>query len=492
MAVARVLRSSVLACAAAFLATAAFAQQKPAPARGATPPRPSTAKPAAPAPAAAPKPAPLPPHVVVKTDYAAGDKTTTSVTSADGKRQRIEYGSEMIVISQCDTGRHTQINGEHRKFFTAAPPPVTPAPASKKGGVITYTTTVTDTGERKPMFGSTARHLTTLVIKEPGAGACDKIRERVETDGWFIDRPAALACEASEAKPPVVVTSDCADEVKYVQVGSATAAYPLSYTVKTSADNGPPTSMTMTVASLERVTLPDATFATPEGFDEVTTLADLTSGPTSDAPKVGVLAITNKTKDAVSLRTLSEALSISLVDAGLNAAMLQATTPAAALTEARGKSLDFILITQVTEISKPAKGILGKVGGSKEYGAKVDYVLTAPGGATARLTGSERSGTSTLQSAVSTARTVARYVTPFGVLSSQFKFMNTFSTLTAGAPSTTMSQSPDPVINTIFSIIGTATPKKAASDDSPQSEDAAVAGALEKEVAAVSATLVKK
>jgi hypothetical protein len=207
---------------------------------------------------------------------------------------------------------------------------------------------------------------------------------------------------------------------------------------------------------------------------------------------VGVLAITNKTRDAVSLSSLSDALAVSLTEAGLNAMLLQATTPAAALTEARGKSLDYILVTQVTDISKPAKGLLGKVGGSKEFGAKVDYVLTAPGGATAGLSGSARSGTSTMQSAVSTARTVARYVTPFGILSSQFKFISTFSTLTGGAPSTTMSQSSDPVINTIFSIIDTATGSKAASsDDSPQSEDAAVAGALEKEVAAVAAQLVK-
>jgi hypothetical protein len=428
--------------------------------------------------------------VIVKTEYTAGDKTTTSTTAASGVRLRIEYGAELTVISDCNTGRVVQINSEHKKFLVSSPS--APA-AAKKGGAIAYTTTVTDTGERKPMFGSTARHLKMVVVKEPGPNACDKGRERIETDGWFIDRPAALTCAASNVKPAVAVTSDCADEVRYAETGPSVAtAYPVAYIVSTTAEGGKPTSMAMTVASLERVTLPDTTFATPHEFTEVATLADLTSGPTADAPKVGVLAITNKTRDAVSLSSLSDALAVSLTEAGLNAMLLQATTPAAALTEARGKSLDFILVTQVTDISKPAKGLLGKVGGSKEFGAKVDYVLTAPGGATAGLSGSARSGTSTMQSAVSTARTVARYVTPFGILSSQFKFISTFSTLTGGAPSTTMSQSSDPVINTIFSIIDTATGSKAASsDDSPQSEDAAVAGALEKEVAAVAAQLVK-
>jgi hypothetical protein len=83
-------------------------------------------------------------------------------------------------------------------------------------------------------------------------------------------------------------------------------------------------------------------------------------------------------------------------------------------------------------------------------------------------------------------------VTPFGVLSSQFKFMNTFGALSNGAPNSAMSQSPDPVINTIFSIIDSAAGKPQSSDDSPQSEDAAVAGALEKIVAAVAGQLVKK
>ena len=148
-------RSIVFACSALLLNTTLFAQQKPAPAPAkpaapqtrppAAPQRPSTAKPAAPAPVAAAKPAPPPPDVIVKTEYGAGDKTTTSIVSANGTRQRIEYGGEMTVISQCDTGRVVQINGEHKKFFVSSPA----AAASKTGGVVTYTTTVTDTEKVK-------------------------------------------------------------------------------------------------------------------------------------------------------------------------------------------------------------------------------------------------------------------------------------------------------------------------------------------------------
>ena len=421
--------------------------------------------------------------------YTVGDKTTTTTVSAKSNRQRIEYGGEMTILMQCDSGTAVQINETHKRFLVASASN-TAATAPKKGGLLTYTSTVVDTGERKQMFGLAARRLTTTVTKEPGAGACDKRRERVDTDGWFVDRPAALAC-GTERKPATATTGDCTDDVKYAETGPA-AGYPLEYTVTTSADGGKPSVMTMAVTALERQNLPDALFSTPDGYAEVKTLAELSADATAGVSKIGVMALTNKTRDKVSLDVLSNALVVSLGDTGLKTVLLEASSPAAALTEARAKSVDYVLITQVTDISKPSRGLMSKVGGSKEFGAKVDYVLTAPGSPTARLSSSERSGTSTVQSAVSTARTIARYTTPFGVLSSQLKFMNTFSDLTGGVPSSTMSQSPDPVINTIFSLVSGAPAKPSSPEESPQSEDAAVAMALEKEVAAVAAALATK
>ena len=63
-----------------------------------------------------------------------------------------------------------------------------------QAGVVTYTTTLVDTGEQKVMFGTTARHLKKTVVTEPDANACDKRKEVVETDGWYVDAPPALAC----------------------------------------------------------------------------------------------------------------------------------------------------------------------------------------------------------------------------------------------------------------------------------------------------------
>jgi hypothetical protein len=48
----------------------------------------------------------------------------------------------------------------------------------------------TDTGERREMFGRTARHLITHERRVAEAGACGQSSE-VETDGWYVESPLA-------------------------------------------------------------------------------------------------------------------------------------------------------------------------------------------------------------------------------------------------------------------------------------------------------------
>src|SRR6185369_5682073 len=103
---------------------------------------PAPKPPAKPAPAPKPaapvaKPEP-PPDLVVKTQYSSNDKTTLATSSSKGARQRIDYGTEMSVVAQCDTGKLLQIADQGQRFLTAAldAPPVTDANAKppKKGG----------------------------------------------------------------------------------------------------------------------------------------------------------------------------------------------------------------------------------------------------------------------------------------------------------------------------------------------------------------------
>ena len=64
---------------------------------------------------------------------------------------------------------------------TDAPAPAVPAvtggagttsgAAAPKGGVVSETITLTDTGERKQMFGLEARHIKTAIVRQPGDNA---------------------------------------------------------------------------------------------------------------------------------------------------------------------------------------------------------------------------------------------------------------------------------------------------------------------------------
>jgi hypothetical protein len=470
--------------------------QQPKPPAPKAPARPAP-KPAQPADAAkkvAPAPTPPPPpDLVVTTRYASGDTTTTSTVSARGRRERIDYGSELSVIAQCDTGHLLQVNDQHKRFLsTPLDPSTDPAPAAKppkNGGVITYTTVVTDLGERKTMFGTTARHTKIVVTKEVSADACDKHHDRVETDGWFIDTPASVSCSAADRRAVAVIAAGCRDEVKYIDGDRVHVGYPVAYSTVTTTDEAKATTMTMEVTSFERQTLTDALFSVADDYKEVRTLAELTAGgPKRSGARVGVVPVTSKVQDTLSLQALGEALIVSLTDATVDAIAIQATTAAGAITEARENAVDYVLMTEVTDLRKPARGVIGRVSGQRDFGAKVDFLLVAPGAATPLLSSSERSGASALQTAVTTARTVQKYMTPFGLLGSRFDFMKTFTSLT-GSNSSVMQQSPDPVLNTVFLLLGAADVEQP--HELLQSGDAAVAAAMEKEVAAVAAKLPK-
>ena len=72
--------------------------------------------------------------------------------------------------------------------------------------------------------------------------------------------------------------------------------------------------------------------------------------------------------------------------------------------------------------------------------------------------------------ALGAAKIVSMYVTPLGMMrmQSQYAFMNTFSDLSNGTSPATMQQSPDPVLNTVFSLVD-----RAAGTERPQDDGAA-------------------
>ena len=123
---------------------------------------------------------------------------TESVTYIKGDRERFEF-QDMVLLKQRDQKRTIQISKAANTYLVSPdgmPPtpiaPGTPAAPPKPSGVIMIATTIVDTGERKEVFGRQARHVKTMIDKRPMAGACDTSRQRIETDGWYIDTPGTM------------------------------------------------------------------------------------------------------------------------------------------------------------------------------------------------------------------------------------------------------------------------------------------------------------
>jgi hypothetical protein len=146
----------------------------------------------------------------VKSRQTSGGQTYENTSYIKGKRQRSETsGGQMIMIQQCDLRRNIQIMPQAKVYMiqpydqpstSSTTTNNTTAPASepvKKGGLVTSTVTTKDTGERKQMFGYTARHIITTMEMKSSPEACSQANTKMEIDGWYIDAAFALDCDSS-------------------------------------------------------------------------------------------------------------------------------------------------------------------------------------------------------------------------------------------------------------------------------------------------------
>src|SRR5688572_26536049 len=153
----------------------------------------------------------------IKTRQTSGGQTYENTSYIKGKRQRSESNNgQMVMIQQCDLRRNIQIMTEAKVYMiqpydepsaTPGKTPTTGAAAAqpneaRKGGVVTSTVTTKDTGERKQMFGYTARHILTTMVTDSSPDACSPMKSKMEIDGWYIDAAFALDCDISQAYKP--------------------------------------------------------------------------------------------------------------------------------------------------------------------------------------------------------------------------------------------------------------------------------------------------
>lgn len=403
----------VVGAQAAAKAGAQAAPAKPAVSQAKPPARAPTAKPV-PAPPVAAAPAnpvaPVPPpaqDLRFKATYTTGGLKTESVTYMKGERERFEF-ADMIVINQRDQKRTLQISRAASTYLVvpdggpAMGMPTMPTIASaqpKPAGVVMVTTTVVDTGERKQAFGREARHVKMTMDKQPMPGACDQTKQRMETDGWYIDVPASMTVSGPQSVTPPMAGAECNDEIKATQNGDPKAlGFPINYTMTMSGEDGKPNVVAMDITELETTTLDVALFEPPAGF---TTAGDIRalSKALSDvneaklaaaapepavtarkpgAVRVGVPELTNSSGQEVDTRALRARLIADLAAANIEAEPLAAGTQTDLLKLAAERGYSYLVVADVTEL-KVSKG--GGLGGALRAASRVATAAAGTAGA---------------------------------------------------------------------------------------------------------------
>ena len=393
------------------------------------------------------RPAAQPAATPAQNDLKITYRTTTSghsmenTTMLKGARERTEMkigmGRDIINVTQCDLKRIIQISDSARKYVITpmdngdSTPNTAPASSqmsaepSRRGGVINYTINSVDTGERKEMFGFQARHVKRTILIESSPDACSPMKQKMETDGWYIDFSFGLRCDvgAASMRNMGAMSGGCRDTVRFNQQGAARTGYPLQETTTSYGPDGSVAfSSTKEVIELSREPLDAALFDVPAGYTEASNFQELYGMPSMNsmaaqmsnnnrppredavgpamnsntkapgAIRVGVAQVNNKTSSGISADSLRARLIAEIQESGVEAVPLNAISIREADVEARAKQCDFVLFTDLTGLktsaAKKLGGMFGRaagVGGIDKTEAKVEFKLFAVGETAPRL-----------------------------------------------------------------------------------------------------------
>jgi hypothetical protein len=218
--------------------------------------------------------------VKIKTRQTSQGQTSENTTYIKGKRARTEMsGGQMITIQQCDMRRDIQIMPQAKAYTIhpydtagATTAASAQAGAATKGGVVTSTVTTKDTGERRQMFGYTARHVITTMEMKSSPDACTQMDSKMVTDGWYIDAAFVLDCDmdrASAYRAPQQ-RSGCNDRYETKTVGAAKKGYAVWEKMTSFDEDGKESfSMVNEVVELSQATLDASLFDAPADYREV-------------------------------------------------------------------------------------------------------------------------------------------------------------------------------------------------------------------------------
>ena len=221
--------------------------------------------------------------VKIKSKQTVSGQSYENAVYIKGKRQRSEsMGGMSINIMQCDLKRTIEIMPQAEAYtikpFNDADGATTETVINKKttttvtkGGVITMTITTKDTGERKQMFGYTARHIITTMETVSSPDACDPVNTKMETDGWYIDATFALSCQQDNYKnyTPPPTKSGCQNKMQTKQIGAPKTGFALREKMTMFDEHGKESFSTSNeVVEFSNATLNDSLFDVPAGYKE--------------------------------------------------------------------------------------------------------------------------------------------------------------------------------------------------------------------------------
>ncbi|HVE61688.1 MAG TPA: hypothetical protein VNA26_07710 [Chitinophagaceae bacterium] len=345
-----------------------------------------------------------------------------------GMRKRTEGGgyagmpNNLITIEQCDLQRTITLNDKKKLYYiepfsketatvinedekpaTKNNTVATPAKAAiKKGGIVTMWYNITDTGERKKMYGLTARHVWSTQKIKPSPDACMKDSMLMKTDGWYIDLPE-FKCPVRYAvsNTAAMAGTDCIDKYVTRLSGKGKLGFPLieKRTMIMGKGAGETTQFETSLETLEfsTATLDPKLFDVPAGYTLVKNLTEL-QDKMDAAAMAKLYEKTNKeenskplnnptTKKAGVLRigVLEPGIVEDLHAPGLHAYLVSTligskveAVAVASAEEAKKNGCDYLLTSKITQVKggSKAKGILKAVTNVGSSGAS-SYTIEA-------------------------------------------------------------------------------------------------------------------
>lgn len=372
----------------------------------------------------------------VKIRQTSGGQTYENTTYIKGKRQRSETnGGQMVTITQCDLRRNLMLMPMTKTYMVqpydeasstssgaaataSSRPPLQQGP--KKGGVVTSTITTRDTGERKQMFGYTARHIITTMVMQSSPDACSPTNNKMEIDGWYIDAAFALDCDMGHTytpyRPPHA-SGGCQDRYETKQIGAAKKGFAVWEKMTMFGPNGAESFSTLNeVIDFSQATLDASLFEPPADYRQVSDFASMYGAPSTEMPssssvpsvssvspsaptttnptptvgpkkagmiRIGIVTVKpGAVADNMNAGNLAGAVQATLTEKlkapNVEAVPIQATVLNQIEAEARQKECDFLVYTTVTH--KKGGGGFGSVFGgtaAQIAGNTIGYGSTA-------------------------------------------------------------------------------------------------------------------